>query len=194
MNPVKCCHIRNTVRLQNKVPSLCAWIPPDPCRSCLSQLRCAWSIQGVRETVAKAVVLECLRGARRQERSCYLYAFSSYGDIRELELSLEVTSLPKLLDFLEHSFNGGTDVTGALELTLDRVQSKEWSLADILIVTDGEMPVPDQDLLTQIDQAQRDLGLEVYGLLVGNRDSQAMEAICSHLHVFQSWSAAGRRR
>ena len=32
-------------------------------------------MMGARETVAKAVALECLRGALRQDRKCYLYAF-----------------------------------------------------------------------------------------------------------------------
>ena len=32
--------------------------------------------QGARELVAKALALECLRGAHRQRRACYLYAFS----------------------------------------------------------------------------------------------------------------------
>ena len=30
---------------------------------------------GAREVVAKAVALECMRGAHRQQRKCYLYAF-----------------------------------------------------------------------------------------------------------------------
>ena len=38
-------------------------------------LRCAGSMAGARETVAKAVALECMRGAHRQQRQCYLYAF-----------------------------------------------------------------------------------------------------------------------
>ena len=33
-------------------------------------------LQGARELVAKALALECLRGAHRQRRACYLYAFS----------------------------------------------------------------------------------------------------------------------
>jgi hypothetical protein len=34
------------------------------------------SMSGAREVVAKALALECLRGAHRQKRACYLYAFS----------------------------------------------------------------------------------------------------------------------
>lgn len=30
---------------------------------------------GAREVVAKALALECMRGAHRQQRRCYLYAF-----------------------------------------------------------------------------------------------------------------------
>lgn len=35
----------------------------------------AGSMYGARETVAKALALECMRGAHRQQRRCYLYAF-----------------------------------------------------------------------------------------------------------------------
>lgn len=35
----------------------------------------AGSMYGPREVVAKAVALECMRGAHRQQRRCYLYAF-----------------------------------------------------------------------------------------------------------------------
>ncbi len=38
---------------------------------------------GARETVAKALTLECMRGAHRQERKCYLYAFSGPGQVRD---------------------------------------------------------------------------------------------------------------
>ena len=34
------------------------------------------SMRGARETVAKALTLECMRAAREQERDCYVYAFA----------------------------------------------------------------------------------------------------------------------
>ena len=40
------------------------------------------SMRGARETVAKALALECLRGAHRQRRQCYLYAFSGPSEWR----------------------------------------------------------------------------------------------------------------
>lgn len=33
------------------------------------------SMRGARETVAKALTLECMRGAHRQRRKCFVYAF-----------------------------------------------------------------------------------------------------------------------
>ena len=43
---------------------------------------CSGSMRGGRETVAKALALECMRGAHRQQRKCYLYAFSGPGEVR----------------------------------------------------------------------------------------------------------------
>ncbi|GMH32818.1 hypothetical protein BSKO_00652 [Bryopsis sp. KO-2023] len=151
------------------------------------------SMVGAREVVAKAVVLECLRGAHRQQRLCYLYAFSGPKDVQELELGMDSKSMERLLEFLEFSFKGGTCVEEALSLSINRLNNKEWAQADILIVTDGEMALPTEELMDRLQKAMTDLGLEVHGLLVGNSDSPAMEAICSHMHMFKSWDAVRRK-
>eukprot|EP00879_Flechtneria_rotunda_P013426 GHRR01014017.1.p1 GENE.GHRR01014017.1~~GHRR01014017.1.p1 ORF type:complete len:601 (+),score=219.05 GHRR01014017.1:188-1990(+) len=85
------------------------------------------SMRGAREVVAKALALECMRGAHRQQRPCYLYAFSGPEQVQELELSVDVRSLDKLLGFLSCSFMGGTDVDRPLQLSLERLQKDEWS-------------------------------------------------------------------
>lgn len=66
------------------------------------------SMVGGREKIAKALALETLRGAHRQRRQAYLYAFSGPMQVQELELKCDTVSLGPLLDFLSHSFNGGT--------------------------------------------------------------------------------------
>ena len=43
-----------------------------------------------------------MRGAHRQQRACYLYAFSGPGDVQELELSTSAPSLTALLAFLRN--------------------------------------------------------------------------------------------
>lgn len=64
--------------------------------------------------------------------------------------------------------------------------SAPWPCAPA--VTDGEIPQPSEAILSRLAAAQQSLGLEVHGLLVGRNVTPAMEALCSHLHVFRSWS------
>eukprot|EP00878_Enallax_costatus_P038542 GHUV01043851.1.p1 GENE.GHUV01043851.1~~GHUV01043851.1.p1 ORF type:complete len:122 (-),score=8.67 GHUV01043851.1:42-407(-) len=40
------------------------------------------SMRGARETVAKALTLECMRAAKEQERDCYVFAFAGPTDVR----------------------------------------------------------------------------------------------------------------
>ncbi len=41
------------------------------------------SMRGARETVAKALALECMRAAKAQERGCYVFAFAGPQEVRE---------------------------------------------------------------------------------------------------------------
>lgn len=61
--------------------------------------------------------------------------------------------------------------------------------ADILMVTDGEIPSPSKDVQERLKAAHDSMGLEVHGLLVGGRESQAMKEFATHLHVFKAWDA-----
>lgn len=151
-------------------------------------------MHGAREMIAKALTLECMRGAHRQQRKCYVYAFSGPGDVMELELGVDRESISRLLTFLTMSFSGGTDVDAPLALSLERLGREEWELADILMVTDGEIPLPDEDILACLRAANDNLGLEVHGLLVGSNVTEPMKQLCTHLHVFKSWSAVGKER
>lgn len=56
------------------------------------------------------------------------------------------------------------------------------------MVTDGEIPQPSEAILSRLAAAKEQLGLEVHGLLVGRNVTPPMEALCTHLHVFKSWS------
>lgn len=39
------------------------------------------SMRGARETVAKALTLECMRAAKEQERDCFVFAFAGPTDV-----------------------------------------------------------------------------------------------------------------
>eukprot|EP00854_Cymbomonas_tetramitiformis_P005947 gene5947-7150_t len=153
------------------------------------------SMSGGRETVAKALTLECMRQAHKEKRPCYLYAFSGPGDVEEMELRTDEDSIPKLLQFLSNSFNGGTDVDEPLWRALRRLQEATWADADVLLVTDGEIPNPDAGLIQQLDATKDDLGLKVHGLLVGDpREPEIMDAICSQVHRFTAWDKVKQAR
>lgn len=68
-------------------------------------------------------------------------------EVQELQLSVDVDSLDQLLAFLSCSFMGGTDVDAPLKLSLERLAKAEWAQADILMVTDGEIPNPDDKII-----------------------------------------------
>lgn len=93
------------------------------------------SMRGARETVAKALALECMRAAREQERGCYVFAFAGPKDVRELELGQDAAGVSRLLDFVEATFNGGSDFNEPLKRCLDRLSEAEWANSDVLLVS-----------------------------------------------------------
>lgn len=143
------------------------------------------SMMGTPENVAKALVLECLSVATRENRQCYVYLFGSSGEIEERELSLTKDGLERMISFLSMSFGGGTDAEGPLNLALARSDEKEWDKADILIVSDGEFAVT-AGLSRKINNRKERKALAVHGVLIGN-DRNAMEKICDPLHQFSDW-------
>ena len=72
------------------------------------------------------------------------------------------------MEFLSGSFHGGTDVDEPFVRALSRLDEEEWSNADILLVTDGEIRPPDEEMLSDLDNAKETMGLKVHGLLVGS--------------------------
>ena len=51
----------------------------------------AGSMRGPRETVAKALALECMRAAKAQERGCFVFAFAGPQEVSsQLPMSVSV--------------------------------------------------------------------------------------------------------
>lgn len=151
------------------------------------------SMQGAPETVAKAVTLEAVRVANAERRDCFLYAFSGPGDVAEFDLSVRRGGIKGLLEFLGCSFHGGTDVAEPMARALRRVETAKWSRADMILVSDGEFPVP-SETAGRVREARRTLHLRVHGLLVGAWNSSAMKALCDPTHVFRDWNGLAEGR
>ena len=166
------------------------------------------SMAGGRETIAKAVVLEAVQAAHGQGRPCLLFAFSGKSDLAELRLTppprlrrrrrrggaggvvTDRASLTKLLDFLGCSFGGGTDVAGPLRRALDVLERPGqdeliYAGADVLLVSDGELPDPplDPDTFRRLRGLQSRQGFEVHGLLVGKPRPTPLDQMCDEVHT-----------
>jgi uncharacterized protein with von Willebrand factor type A (vWA) domain len=147
------------------------------------------SMAGLPESVAKALTLEAAKTAHKQNRRCYLYAFSGPGDVAELELSMDSNGLPKLLQFLSMSFHGGTDITAPLVRATQRIaQHEEWRAADLLIATDGEFLTPNE-AIKLLDEHRDKYKLQVQGVLIGDTQGAAMKKLCDKdkLHILHHW-------
>lgn len=122
------------------------------------------SMNGMPETVAKAVALYLAAKASAHNRPCYLITFST--SIFTLDLSAK-TGMEALLNFLKMSFHGGTDVAPAIEHALDTMEQDAYKNADLLVVSDFIMSGLADGLLTRIKK-QRFAGNRFHSLVVGD--------------------------
>ena len=144
------------------------------------------SMRGAPENVAKAVVLEVLRVAHREQRACRLIAFGGAGELLERELELGRDGLSHLLGFIGQSFDGGTDLQAPLERVLELLQGERWQNADLLIVSDGEFGCTEA-MLRQLDHAKATLGLRVQGVLLGDRETIGLLETCDDIYWLRAW-------
>ena len=98
--------------------------------------------------------------------------------------------LTKLLDFLACSFGGGTDVAAPLRRAMDVLEAPQasdvvYAGADVLLVSDGELPNPPLDAAThaRLRTLQRSQGVEVHGLLVGAPRVTPLDQMCDEVHM-----------
>lgn len=155
----------------------------------------SWSMTSAphREFLSKAVVVAAVAAAHRQRRPCHVVAFAAGDRVMDIShSSMDATpgGVRRLLDFLGHSFAGGsgTDVTGALRYAVRHVLSNNETVmagADLLLVTDGEIPPVDDDrLLRDLRRRRDETGMQMHGLLVGRRESAPLRDLCTQTHNF----------
>ncbi|MGB2222240.1 VWA domain-containing protein [Neptunomonas sp.] len=121
------------------------------------------SMQGMPETIAKAVTLFMANKARSEQRPCYLINFSTR--ISTLDLNCE-WAIKNVIDFLKMSFSGGTDVAPALNQSLKVMQKDEYHNADLLVISDFIMGGLPSSVLKEIEKLRVN-GNRFYSLVVG---------------------------
>jgi len=144
------------------------------------------SMQGEPENIAKALTLEGLRIAFKEQRPCYIYAFGGEKQVLEHDLDLTQGGLIKLLAFLKQSFHGGTDVIHPLLLALEKQKKHDWKSADILLISDGRFPVQPH-LFDKVVALKKQQQLRLHGLSLGNWKSSAMSQLCDPMHYYNQW-------
>lgn len=125
------------------------------------------SMAGKPERIAHSLLIKLLEIADRQQRNCFLIAFSV--SIHPIDVRKERA---RLLEFFSKTSCGDTDATRMMEATFRLLQSKkEYMNADILWVSDFKIPQV-SSRLTDIIQQYREAGTCFYGLQIGITDNE----------------------
>lgn len=139
------------------------------------------SMQGLPETIAKAVTLFMATRAVSQERNCFLINFST--GIETLDLSGK-TGIAKVIEFLQRSFHGGTDVSPALTYALKLMEDRKYNRSDLLVISDflmASVPESLQDLI----RLAKEKGNRFYSLSIGDLFlSKRLEALFDNEWVY----------
>ena len=122
------------------------------------------SMQGSPETIAKAVTLFMATRAISQKRDCLLINFST--GIETLDLSGQI-GMTKVIEFLQRSFHGGTDVGPALTYALNMMNDEKYNQSDLLIISDFMMDSLPESLHEKISNAKENKN-RFYSLSIGD--------------------------
>lgn len=140
------------------------------------------SMQGMPETIAKAVTLFMACKAKEQGRACYVINFATGIECLDLGLDVEMESL---IEFLRMSFHGGTDVAPALNHALAVMKEDNYLNADLLIISDFVMVELPHAIQQRIEE-QRSFGNKFYSLVVGSAFiSERLSTLFDHEWIFE---------
>ena len=125
------------------------------------------SMTGKPEKISHSLLIKLLEIADRQQRSCYLIAFSV--SIFPIDIRKERA---RLLEFFSKTATGDTDATRMLEASLRLLKSsKDYMNADVLWISDFKIPMSSPELIDRMKE-YRDADTHFYGLQIGIADNE----------------------
>lgn len=130
------------------------------------------SMYGRPEQMAKSLVIQLVRIARAEHRSCYLITFSVR--IRSIDLG-RGANMRALTSFLQQRFTGGNGEEKLLIEALRLLETGDYSMADVLIISDFIFNTPDRANTERVRKAQSK-GTRFYGLQI-NSNSKAFDSL-----------------
>ena len=126
------------------------------------------SMLGVPTEIAHSLVVKLLQLALGQDRELMLIPFSV--NARPFDVRKNRTSL---LDFFRKQASGDTDATQMLQLMVSTLCSREeYGGADVLLVSDFQIPMPHASLLRQLN-LMHEAGTKFFGLQIGETPESA---------------------
>ena len=128
-----------------------------------------------RERLAKSAVLAIARLTEATSRKCYVINFSE--DIQTLLIRDLKNDFPMLVDFLQRRFYGGTDARPAFAEALMMLRTHGWQRADVVMISDFEMPPVGDELMKQI-MGVKHRDTSFYALVFGSRPEMDYLSIC----------------
>lgn len=137
------------------------------------------SMTGRPQQIAFSLLKQLLRMAKKQKRSCYLISFS----VRSKSIDLaKPRNWGRIDNFLEQSFSGGTDGEQMLADAIRVLQKGIYEMADVLIISDFEFPVPVAATMDKINR-EKALGTRFYGLKIGRYGVKGYDKVMDKIWV-----------
>ena len=113
------------------------------------------------------MLLQLLDVAKRKNRRLYLITFA----VRTQAIDLSTPNNWRMLNqFLNNRFTGGTSPEAMLNEALITIHQTDYSLADVLIISDFIFQQPSATTIESINKAHKN-GARFYGLMTGNHSS-----------------------
>lgn len=137
------------------------------------------SMMGRPMDIATALLMQLLTMARKQRRSCYLITYSVHAQAIDLA---SPSNWRQVKNFLKNGFSGGTDGTEMILESIKRLQSKSYSMADVLIISDFCWSSPSHDVMEKMKKEQAK-GTKFYGLEIDTCSS-----VRQHKWLDRFWS------
>ena len=120
------------------------------------------SMSGRPETVARCLLLQLLRMAKKQKRKCFLITISVRAECMDLS---RPGSWNRLNRFLNNPFTGGTDGEDMIKNALKMLNTDNYSMADVLIISDFYFPNP-RPQTKELMEIEHNKGTRFYGLQI----------------------------
>ncbi len=141
------------------------------------------SMHGAPEIVAKSIILAMVRRMLKERRDVKVFLFSSVDQTTEIELTDSRKMASEFLDFLNYTFEGGTDFNTAITRGIETLKERQYSNADILFITDGLSIVSDEQVAAGLGDMKKNNGTRLFTIVIGNDNAGGMESLSDHIFI-----------